>query len=86
MTLLRLRVTVSGKRRRGSPLKVTVRAFDGKGSGLQYVEIDFGDRSRRVRATRASHRYRAGKFTLTVKAVDKTGNVARRTVKLRIKK
>jgi hypothetical protein len=82
----RLRVKVSGKRRRGSRLKITARAFDGKGSGLQYVEIDFGDRSRRVRATRASHRYRAGKFTLTVKAVDKTGNVARRTVKLRIKK
>jgi hypothetical protein len=82
----RVTVRVSGKRRRGSTLKISARASDGKGSGLAYVEIDFGDKSRRVRANKASHRYRAGRFTLTVKAVDKVGNVARRTVKLRIKK
>jgi hypothetical protein len=82
----RLRVRISGKRKRGSTLKISASASDGKGSGMQYVEIDFGDKSPRVRAARASHRYRAGKFTLTVKAVDKVGNVARRTVKLRIKK
>jgi hypothetical protein len=82
----KLRVRVSGKRKRGSTLKVSVRASDGKGSGLKYVEIDFGDKSRHVRVRSAKHRYRAGRFTLRVKAVDKVGNVARRTVKLRIKK
>jgi hypothetical protein len=81
----RIRVRVTGKRRRGSTLKISARVVERRGSGLEYVEIDFGDRSRRVRATRAAHRYRAGKFTLTVKAVDKAGNVARRTVRLRIK-
>ena len=81
-----LRVRVSGKRSRGATLKISVRASDGKGSGLKYVEIDFGDRSRRVRATSVKHRYRAGRFTLRVKAVDNVGNVGRRTVKLRIKK
>jgi len=82
----RLRVKVRGKRRRGAILRITVRASDGKGTGLRYVEINFGDRTRRVRAKRALHRYRAGSFTLTVKAVDKIGNVALRKVKLRIKK
>jgi hypothetical protein len=81
-----LRVRITGKRKRGATLKISARASDGKGSGMNYVEIDFGDKSRRVRAARASHRYRAGKFRLTVKAVDKVGNVARRTVQLRIKK
>jgi hypothetical protein len=81
-----LRVRLSGKRRRGSTLKLSVRASDAKGSGLKYVEIDWGDKSRRVRALRAAHRYRAGRFTLAVKAVDNVGNVARRTIKLRIKK
>ena len=82
----KLSVRVSGKRRRGATLKISVRASDGKGSGLSYVEIDFGDKSRHVRVRSAKHRYRAGRFTLRVKAVDNVGNVARRTVKLRIKK
>jgi hypothetical protein len=82
----RLRIKLRGKRQRGSTLKLTATALDGHGSGVKYVEIDWGDKSKRVRATRASHRYRAGKFTLRVKAVDNVGNVSRRTVKLRIKK
>jgi hypothetical protein len=82
----KLSVRVTGKRRRGSTLRISVRASDGKGSGLSYVEIDFGDRSRHVRVRSVKHRYRAGRFTLRVKAVDMVGNVARRTVKLRIKK
>ncbi len=82
----KLRVRVSGKRKRGATLKISVQASDAKGSGLKYVEIDFGDKSRHVRARSAKHRYRAGRFTLRVKAVDNVGNVARRTVKLRIKK
>jgi hypothetical protein len=82
----RLRIKLRGKRRRGSTLKLTATALDGHGSGINYVEIDWGDKSGRVRAARASHRYRAGRFTLTVKAVDKVGNVSRRTIKLRIKK
>ena len=48
--------------------------------------IDFGDKSATTASRTVSHRYRAGKFTLKVVAVDKSGNVARKEVKLRIKK
>ena len=46
----RLKITLRGKRRRGSTLKLTATALDGHGSGIKYVEIDWGDKSRRVRA------------------------------------
>ena len=42
-------------------------------------------RRRRRRAT-TRHRYKRGKFTLKVAAVDKAGNVTRKETKLRIKK
>ena len=84
-TAPRIAVHVRGRRRRGATLRISVRARDGRGSGVKYVRIGFGDGSRRVLGSRASHRYRAGTFTLTVKAGDKVGNVGRRTVKLRIK-
>jgi hypothetical protein len=49
------------------------------------VTVDYGDRSRTTRATRSSHSYRRGTFTLKVAAVDKAGNVARRQVRLHVK-
>ena len=50
------------------------------------MTVDYGDHSAATHATRSRHRYRRRKFTLKVVAVDKAGNVARKGVKLRIKK
>ncbi|HWK27644.1 MAG TPA: hypothetical protein VNS09_13835 [Solirubrobacter sp.] len=80
-----LKVKVSGKRAAGSTLKIAVSARDRGGSGLDHVTVDYGDKSRTTRAKQTSHRYRHGTFTLKVAAVDKAGNVARKSVKLRIK-
>lgn len=85
-TAPRLKVTVSGTRRSGQTLKIRVSARDTGGSGLDHTTIDFGDRSGTTGARTVTHRYRAGRFTLKVAAVDKSGNVARKEVKLRIKK
>ena len=70
----------------GRALKIRVTAKDRGGSGLDHTTIDFGDRSGTTRLRLVRHRYRAGKFTLKVAAVDRSGNIARTQVKLRIKK
>jgi hypothetical protein len=81
----RLRVSVRGARKRGRALRVVARASDPRGSGLRYVRVDYGDRSRATRRSRSSHRYRrAGRYRLVAKAVDKAGNVTRRSMRLRI--
>ena len=80
-----LKVKVEGKRAAGSTLKIRVSARDRGGSGLDHVTVDYGDKSRTTRAKTSTHRYRRGTFTLKVAAVDKAGNVARKSVKLRIK-
>ena len=80
----RLRLRLSGTRRRGGALRIVARGSDPKGSGLAYVQVDYGDRSRATRRSRSTHRYRSGRYTLRAKAVDKAGNVTRRTVRLRI--
>ena len=81
-----LRVTVAGKRQAGQPIKVSTRAFD-EGYGLDYVEVDWGDKSPRYRGTRTqTHRYRRGTYKLAVKAVDRSRNVTRKVYTLRIKK
>lgn len=81
----RLTVKVSGRRGAGLALKISVRARDVGGSGLDHVNVDYGDRTRIAHATTTIHVYRRGSFTLKVSAVDKAGNVARKQVKLRIK-
>jgi hypothetical protein len=81
-----LTVKVSGKRKAGQTLKIKVTAKDVGGSGLDHVTVDYGDKSRTTSSTSTKHVYRHGKFTLKVVAVDKAGNVARKTVKLTIKK
>jgi hypothetical protein len=82
-----LKVTIDGKRKAGMAIKVSATASDGSGGyGLSYVEIDWGDASPRFRGLRSQHRYRRGKFSLAVKAVDKARNVTRRVYTLRIKK
>jgi hypothetical protein len=82
-----LSVKVTGSRKRGKPVKVTVRAADGslrhpRGSGIARVRIDFGDGTE-VSDRRATHRYgHSGAVTLRVSATDKAGNA--RTVKRRL--
>jgi hypothetical protein len=74
---------ISGARRRGGTVKVAARVSDAsptgaKTSGLKKgtTRIAFGDGTRAVSGTRASHRYRrSGKVTVTVSAADKAGNV-----------
>jgi hypothetical protein len=81
-----LKVKVSGRRAAGQALKIAVSAKDRGGAGLDHITVDYGDRSRKSRFARTSHRYRRGTFRLKVVAVDKAGNVARKEVKLRIKR
>lgn len=81
-----LTVKVSGKRVAGQSLKVTVRAKDAGGAGLDHITVDYGDKSARSDKATTRHRYKRGTFRLKVAAVDKAGNVTRKEVRLRIKK
>jgi hypothetical protein len=81
-----LKVSVSGKRVAGKPLKITVKATDKGGAAMDHITVDYGDHSKTSQSTKTTHRYKRGKFTLKVAAVDKAGNVTRKEVKLRIKK
>jgi hypothetical protein len=81
-----LKVSISGKRAAGKALKITATAKDTGGAGLDHITVDYGDRSPTASATTTRHRYKRGKFTLKVAAVDKAGNVTRVQKALRIKK
>jgi hypothetical protein len=81
----RISVAVRGARLSGNPLEIVVKARDRGGSGLDRVTVDYGDRHARTRARTSRHAYGRGRHTLKVTAVDKAGNVARRSVKLRIR-
>lgn len=83
----RVVVKVKGKRKPGQSLKISVTGLDGKGSGIDYVFVEYGDKAsaKQFKQFRGAHRYRKGSFRLKVKVVDKAGNAARKTVKLRIK-
>ena len=81
-----LKVKLTGKRVAGRSLKIEVRATDRGGAGLDHVTVDYGDHSPTTHANTTRHRYRRGKFTLKVAAVDKAGNIAREERVLRIKK
>jgi hypothetical protein len=78
-TVPRAQVTVSGTRRRGRPIRVTVRPTDANpagrpASGIGRVTIAWGDGSTSV-ARRATHSYgRAGSRTLRVTVRDRAGN------------
>ena len=86
----RARVTVSGTRRRGQAVKVTVRPTDAnpagrRASGVGRVQIAWGDGGRTA-ARRGTHRYRRrGKRTLRVTVSDRADNVVvvRRSVTIR---
>jgi hypothetical protein len=83
----RARVTVSGTRRRGRPIRVSVRPTDAgrRASGVGRVRIAWGD-GRSSTARRATHRYRrSGRVTVRVSVRDKAGNVVvlRRAITIR---
>jgi hypothetical protein len=52
---------------------------------MHHVTVDYGDRSPKSRTATTRHRYKRGRFTLKVAAVDNAGNVTRKQVKLRIR-
>jgi hypothetical protein len=89
-TAPRARITVSGTRRRGRPIRVRVRPTDANpagrpASGIGRVTIAWGD-GRSTRARRATHRYgRARRFTVRVSVRDRAGNavVVRRAITIR---
>jgi hypothetical protein len=89
-TLPRATVSVSGTRRRGRPIRVSVRATDAsrtgrRASGIGRVRIAWGDGSR-TDARRARHSYRrSGRFALSVSVRDRAGNavVVRRSLTIR---
>jgi hypothetical protein len=72
---------ITGARRRGGVVKVTVKATDASGttaraSGIKLGRVDFGDKSRPVDRRKALHSYRhSGKFTVRVSGTDQAGNV-----------
>lgn len=86
----RATVTLSGTRRRGQAVGVTVRPTDAgragrPASGVGRVEIAWGDGSRTA-ARRGTHRYRrSGRVTVRVSVRDKANNVlvVRRSITIR---
>ena len=85
----RVVVRVKGKRRARSPLKVTVTGLDGRGSGIDYVTVSYGDKTGTVKQLKrfsGTHRFKRGSYKVQVKVADKAGNVTRKTVRLRITK
>ncbi len=79
------------RRSGGRLLRVTVTVADGSiaapaGSGVQTVEVLWGDGSRSTGRT-VSHRYRrGGQYTVTVRATDKAGNVGTFKERVRIRR
>ena len=71
-------------RRRGRTVTVSTVARDRGPAGLDYVSIDWGDKSKRIRRRSAVHHYKPGRYTLIVQAVDKAGNVTTKKKALRI--
>jgi hypothetical protein len=76
-----LRLTV---RRRGRTVTVSTVARDRGPAGLDFVRIDWGDKSKRIRRRSAVHHYKKGRYTLRVQAVDRAGNVTTKKKALRI--
>ena len=71
-------------RRRGRTVTVSTVARDRGPAGLDFVRIDWGDKSKRIRRRSAVHHYKKGRYTLIVQAVDNAGNVTSKKKALRI--
>jgi PKD repeat protein len=69
----------------GRPIRIRTSAEDRGPAGLDYVELDFGDGSRRTRRRSVTHRYKkAGRYTVVARAADKAGNVTVKRLSLRV--
>ena len=68
----------------GRRVTVSTVARDRGPAGLDYVQIDWGDGSRKLRRRSAVHSYKKGRFTLRVTAADKAGNLTVKSKALRI--
>ncbi len=71
-------------RRRGRRVTVSSVARDRGPAGLDYVQIDWGDGSRKLRRRSAVHSYKKGRYTLRVTAADRAGNKTVKSKALRI--
>jgi hypothetical protein len=71
-------------RRRGRTVTVSTVARDRGPAGLDFVRIDWGDKSKPIRRRSGVHHYKPGRYTLIVQAVDKAGNVTTKKKALRI--
>ena len=71
-------------RRRGRRVTVSTVARDRGPAGLDYVQIDWGDGSRKIRRRSSVHSYKKGRYTLKVTAADKAGNLTVKSKALRI--
>jgi hypothetical protein len=69
---------------RGRGVSVRAHTRD-RGSGIKSVEIEWGDGGR-TRRSRGSHRYKRGRYVITVRASDWARNVATRRVSVRIRR
>ncbi len=87
---------ITGTRKAGRPVKIAFTASDASptgasASGLSFVRVGFGDRTRSVtvrgknRGT-VTHRFRRGTFTVRVSGTDKAGNAVAVTRRVTIKK
>lgn len=76
-------ISFSGSKRAGRPVDISVRAIDTV-SGSDTPTISFGDGGSETGRS-ARHAYRRGRYTVTVRAPDKAGNVTteRRTLVIR---
>ena len=82
-----LRLRAGRPRRVGKAVRIRITAGDRGPAGLDYVELDFGDGSRKTRRRSVAHRYKkAGRYTVVARAVDKAGNVTVKRLTLRIVK
>jgi hypothetical protein len=84
-TAPKLTVRVTGTRKARRNLRIRVSASDAGGSGIDHITVDYGDRSKTSKAANTRHRYKRGRYTVKVAAVDRAGNVTRKQVRLRIR-
>lgn len=87
----RISARFKGKRKAGRKLRLRVRGFDGDGSGVHKLVVNWGDRTpkqvRRRSKASWSHRFaRAGRYRVKVTATDKVGNRSRKIVRLKVRR
>ncbi|HVL96825.1 MAG TPA: PKD domain-containing protein [Solirubrobacteraceae bacterium] len=81
----RPRVSASVARRAARAITLRIRVRDGAGTGLRSGTVAFGDGTSAPLKSRVVHRYnRGGRFTVTVRAVDKAGNAGRTRLSVRV--